>query len=182
MRRVRSQGAKPRQDSTVLTIGEVRPGGVQPCVEVVEHYWWTGKPHTELYAQLVDILKNVWDCRRIVIDATGIGQPVSSFLRRELGSRVSPFTFTQQSKSELGFKLLAAVNSGSLKVYSCDGSAACREFWAEMEMAKNHYRPSRTVNFYVDPAQGHDDFLMSLALLVEAVSRYAPREARGRSI
>jgi len=35
------------------------------------------------------------------------------------------------------------------------------------------------MNFYVDPAQGHDDFLMSLALLVEA-ARYLPRHARGR--
>jgi hypothetical protein len=34
------------------------------------------------------------------------------------------------------------------------------------------------MNFYVDPAAGHDDFLSSLALLVEA-AQYAPRAARG---
>ena len=38
------------------------------------------------------------------------------------------------------------------------------------------------MNFYVDPAQGHDDFLMSVALLVEAAKRYEPRGARGRTI
>jgi hypothetical protein len=32
---------------------------------------------------------------------TGVGQPVSSFLRKSLGSRVSLFTFTAQSKSQL---------------------------------------------------------------------------------
>ena len=37
------------------------------------------------------------------------------------------------------------------------------------------------MNFYVDPAQGHNDFLMSLALLVEAVGQYAPRGAKGSS-
>ena len=35
------------------------------------------------------------------------------------------------------------------------------------------------MNFYVDPSQGHDDFLMSLALGVKA-SEYEPRVAVGR--
>jgi hypothetical protein len=175
---------KPRQDSTVVTIGELDfslCNGVikQPRISVVEHYWWTGRKHTELYAQLVDILKNVWHCRRVVVDATGVGEPVSSFLRKALGSRVEPFTFTQPSKSELGFNLLAAVNSGRLKVYRGDGSPEYQEFWLEMEKAKSQYRPSQTMNFYVDPAQGHDDFLMSLALLVEAANNYEPKTAKG---
>ena len=125
------------------------------------------------------VTKNVWHCRRVVVDATGVGQPVSSFLRQSLGSRVSPFTFTQRSKSELGFTLLAAINSGRLKMYAGDGSPEYQEFWFEMEKAKSQYRPSQTMNFYVDPAQGHDDFLMSLALLAEAAKQYEPRGARG---
>ena len=48
-----------------------------------------------------------------------------------------------------------------------------------MEKAKSAYRASRTMNFYVEPAQGHDDFLMSLALAVEAGKFYEPRKARG---
>ncbi len=175
---------KPRQDSTVVSIGEldfsVCDGVIkQPGINVVEHYRWTGRKHPELYPQLVDILKNVWQCRKIVVDATGVGEPVSSFLRQALGGRVSPFTFTQKSKSELGFNLLAAINSGRLKVYTGDSSAEYQEFWFEMEKAKSQYRPNQTMNFYVDPAQGHDDFLMSLALLVEAGNQYAPRGARG---
>jgi len=79
---------------------------------------------------------------------------------------------------QLDFEL-AAINSGRLKVYSKDGSDECREFWREMEGAKCHYRPSQTLNFYVSASEGHDDFLMSLALLVEAAERYEPREARG---
>jgi hypothetical protein len=177
-------GLKPRQDSTVVTIGELdfsicddvqKQGGIG----VVEHYRWTGEKHAELYPRLVDILKNVWHCRRVVVDATGIGQPVSSFLRKALGSRVSAFTFTSRAKSELGFKLLAAINSGRLKVYSGDGSEEYKEFWLEMERAKSQYRPSQTMNFYVDPAEGHDDFLMSLALVVEAANQYEPRGAWG---
>ena len=54
-----------------------------------------------------------------------------------------------------------------------------REFMKEMEKARGQYRPSQTMNFYVDPAQGHDDYLMSLALLVQAVKLYEPRGAKG---
>jgi len=180
------RAVKPRQDSTVVTIGELDfsicdPSlkGKQPGVKVVEHYWWTGKRHTELYPQLIDILKNVWHCRKVVVDATGVGQPVASFLRQSMGSRVTPFVFTARSKSELGFSLLAAINSGRLKMYNGDGTDECQEFWFEMEKAKSQYRPSQTMNFYVDPSQGHDDFLMSLALVGEAANQYLPRGAKG---
>jgi hypothetical protein len=163
-----------------VTIGEVAlphsdEVNPEPRIIVVEHYCWKGKKHAELYAQLVDILKNVWHCKRIVVDATGVGEPVASFLRKALGYRVQSFHFTAQSKSELGFNLLAAVNSGRLKVYKGDGSEECQEFWREMEKAKSAYRASRTMNFYVEPAQGHDDFLMSLGLVVEAAKFYEPR-------
>jgi hypothetical protein len=175
---------KLRQDSTVVTIGELDFSVCdeiqkQPQIRVVEHYRWTGRKHSELYPRLVDLLKDVWKCRKVVVDATGIGQPVSSFLRKALGSRVSAFTFTARAKSGLGFNLLAAINAGRLKVYKGDGSEDEQEFWLELERAKSQYRPSQTMNFYVPPAEGHDDFLMSLALLVEAANQYQPRGAKG---
>ncbi|MFC2007996.1 hypothetical protein ACFLVB_05335 [Chloroflexota bacterium] len=143
---VQLRALKPRRDSTVVTIGELDYSSCdetvsEPRINVVEHYRWTGKKHAELYPQLVDILKNVWRCRRIVVDATGVGEPVSSFLKKSLGTRVSPFTFTQRSKSELGFNLLATINSGRLKVYAMDDSLECREFWWEMEKAKEPVPP-----------------------------------------
>ncbi len=176
---------KPLQDSTVITIGELDYSGIddiqkQPQIKIVEHYRWTGKKHTELYPQLVDLLGKVWNCRRVVIDATGMGLTVSSFLRKALGTRVTPFVFTSGSKSELGFNLLAAINSGRLKMYAADGSEEYKEFRQQIEKAKSRYRPNRTVNFYVEPSQGHDDFLMSLALLVEAGKDYTPRKAKGK--
>jgi hypothetical protein len=104
---------------------------------------------------------------------------VAAFLKKALGARVTPFTFTQKSKSELGFNLLAAVNSGRLKMYGSDDSEERREFWREMELARSQYRASQTMNFYVDPAKGHDDFLMSLALVVEAGRGCEVRKATG---
>ncbi|MEW6233262.1 MAG: hypothetical protein AB1566_13240, partial [Chloroflexota bacterium] len=56
---------KPKKDSTVLLIGEVdfvtiAQGLSEPRVQVVRAYWWTGKPHRELYEQLLDLLLEVW--------------------------------------------------------------------------------------------------------------------------
>jgi hypothetical protein len=167
-------------DSTVITIAEVDATNTsQPLLKVVEQYQWTGTPHSQLYTQITDILKNVWNCRKIVVDATGIGQPVASFLRKELGRRVIPFVITSKSKSDMGFELLSFVNSGRLKLYRQDGSREYRETLFELEGARARYRPNQTMNFYVDPQQGHDDFLVSLALVVQAAEGLGPREAKG---
>ena len=176
--------AKPKLDSTVITIAEVDTTQrsqftlVEPTLRVVEHYQWTGIPHSTLYPQIVDILKK-WNCQRVVVDATGIGQPVASFLRKELGSRVVPFTFTQKSKSDMGFELLSFVNSSRIKLYKQDGSKEYQETMFQLEKARAQYRPNQTMNFYVDPSEGHDDFLMSLALVAEGAKDFSPRAAKG---
>jgi len=170
--------AKPKIDSTVITIADIDATRTEPTARVVEHYQWTGTPHSQLYAQMVDILKK-WNCRRVTVDATGIGQPVASFLKKELGSRIQPFTFTQKSKSDMAFEVLSFVNSSRLKLYKQDGSPEYKAMMFQLEKAKAQYRPNQTMNFYVDPTEGHDDFLMSLALLVEGAKDFIPRTARG---
>jgi hypothetical protein len=173
-------GAKGH-DSSVLTIAEADLADPsQPVVKVVEQYRWTGTPHSQLYVQMTHILKDVWNCRRIAVDATGIGQPVASFLRKELGNRVVPFVITSRSKSDMGFELLSLVNSGRLKLYKQDGSPEYGETLFELERARVQYRPNQTMNFFVDPQDGHDDFPVSLALVVQAAKGLSPREAKGR--
>lgn len=177
---------RPGRDATVITIAEVENSMVEtmaggPVIRVVEHYAWVGRKHSELYPQMVDILKNLWHCSRIAADATGIGEPITSFLRRSLGSRLTPFKFTQRTKSELGFDLLAAINSGRLKLYKADGSDDYRELMFELEKARAVYRPNQTLNFFVSPTEGHDDYLISLALVVWAANRCLPRKATGRT-
>ena len=97
---VRLQGFKPTQDSTVVTIGELQMlddgfGSRLPALTVVEHHWRTGKPHTETFSGLVHLLKNVWGCRRVVVDATGTGADVAAFLPKTIGPSIAvPLTFT----------------------------------------------------------------------------------------
>jgi hypothetical protein len=173
------------RDATVITIAEVVPlpdgpalGG--PLIRIVEHYSWIGCRHAELYRQIVDIIRDTWGCSRVVVDATGMGEAVASFLRSAMGSRIIPFKFSQVSKSALGFNLLAAVNSGRLKIYTQDNSPDYCELMFELERARSTCRPNQTINFFVDPSEGHDDYLVSLALCIEAAARVVPRKAVGR--
>jgi hypothetical protein len=168
-------------DSTVITVAEVDvTSPSQPVMKVVEQYQWRGTPHSQLHTQMTHLLKDVWKCHRIVVDATGIGQPVASFLRRELGSRVVPLVITSRSKSDMAFELLSFVNSGRLRLYKQDGSPEYRETLFELERARTQYRQNQMMNFYVDPREGHDDFLMSLALVVQAAKGFSLREAKGQ--
>ncbi|MEE8385414.1 MAG: hypothetical protein V3S01_05825 [Dehalococcoidia bacterium] len=182
-------GRAREHDPTVLTVARVvAPASdaivQEPRLEVVEHLTVAGEKHDELFVRLADVLGRVWRVRRVTVDATGLGETLARLLARTLGpSVVRPLRLSAESKSRLGYNLLAAVNGGRLKMYAADGSAEWAEFWRQMELARVAYRTSRTMNFFVDPASGHDDYLMSLALVVEAARDLdpQPRVARGRS-
>jgi hypothetical protein len=155
--------------------------GREPNLQVVQHYWWTGRKHRELFPQLVDLLKRVWHCRAVVVDATGVGAGVASFLVGALPMVARPFVFSAASKSALGYSLLAAVNGGRLQTYADDGSPQSLELWHEAQLARSTLHENQRLSFYVDPREGHDDLLMSLALAVEAAADAEPRVAVGRS-
>ena len=184
---VRSQ-EPGRHDATVLTIGRavMPPSDAiigEPRLEIVEHIAFSGTAHDALFARLADVLGEVWRVRRLAIDATGLGETLARLLIRRLGETVvRPVRFTSESKSRLGYRLLAAVNGGRLKLYAADGSADYAEFKREIQAARVHYRPSQQMNFFVEPADGHDDYLVSAALTVEAAKdiETQPRIARGR--
>jgi hypothetical protein len=117
------------------------------------------------------------------VDATGLGETISRLLQRTLGEDVvQAFKFSGESKSRLGYGLLAVVNGGRLKTYAADGSAEYAEFWREIDAARVAYRAGQQMSFFVAPADGHDDYVMSLALVVEAAKEALPqpRVARGR--
>ena len=185
--RTRTCSAATR-DSTVLTIAravfpEYGELAYDPRLEVVEHYVWTGEPHEHLLRRLADLLREVWQVRRLAVDATGLGETIARLLTVALGSQiVLPLKFSAVTKSRLGYELLAAVNTGRLKLYAGDGSLEHRHCIQELELAHAAYRANRTMNFFVEAADGHDDYLISLALLVDAAADAAPRVARGRAV
>ena len=165
---------EPRRDSTVVTIGRVRwDDDRAPVLDIVEHYRWTGHDHKTQLGALRHLLREVWACRRVVVDATGLGAGLASWLAAELGPLVEEFVFTAPSKSRLAFTLLGMINTGRCRLYAGDGSEEYRAFWAEAEAARYEMRANEQMNFYVPASEGHDDFLMSLALCAHAANAAA---------
>ena len=90
----------PFLDSTVVTIGDLRStnaghGSPLPSLGVVEHFWWTGLPHSETPSRLLHILSEVRGCRRVVADVKRpqgrtprIATGVAVFLRNHPGPSI----------------------------------------------------------------------------------------------
>jgi hypothetical protein len=177
------EGNTEGHDATVLTIGRVHPAEgtlAESEVEVVAMYAWSGAAHIDLHGAIVSLVGSTWRAGRLVVDATGLGEPVAAFLKRALPRvDVTPVKLSSKAKSRLGYDLLAAINRGRLRLFEADHSPEAVECWRQLERCRASYRADGSLNFYVDPRDGHDDYVVSLALLVAAASG-GRRLARGR--
>jgi hypothetical protein len=162
-----------KHDSTVLTIARVVWNEfLLPSLQIVHQVQWIGKPYLEQYVQCVALCE-LWDIHRLVIDKTGLGEGMASLLRVKLGEdTVVPLHFTRQSKSRLTYQLLSLIDSGRLKMYRDDGApyAISIEAWKQLKLARYRVPGENLLDMYVAADEGHDDFLISIALCCEAVS------------
>jgi hypothetical protein len=165
-----------KRDSTVITIARVGYNELSlPAIEVIHQYWWTGKDFLEQYAMMVELC-GVWGVRKLVVDRTGLGNMMSSMLMAKLGEdMVLPFNFTRVSKSELTFQFLSLVNSGRLKIYDPDEAPpdVYEECWKQLKLARYTIPGEGLLSMMVAPSEGHDDFLISVALCTEAIKEWA---------
>ncbi len=166
-----------RRDATALTVVEIDtatardPAIGMPTYRVVERRLWLGVGHTTLYGQLLDLAR-LWEARRVVIDATGIGAGLAQFLQRALGRRVQPIVLNSATKTSLGWRFLSVVDTGRFKDYADDGAPDTRQFWYEVEACGYEATPGGGLRWGVweTPgydglvARGHDDLLLSAAL------------------
>ena len=136
----------------------------------------------ELHGQVVDLAWEVWRASAVVVDATGIGAGLASFLAAELGVRrgrrppirVLPFVFTAQSKSALGWDFLGLIDAGRFKEYADDGEATTRLYWEQLRATTyetpvgGRFDGYRRLRWGVPAGQGpgHDDLVLSAALVV----------------
>jgi hypothetical protein len=186
------QRVNPRRDSTVMTIAwaedaRVDERVVEPTFRVVCHYVWRGTRHRELYPRVLELVRSVWHCDRVVVDATGVGGGLAAFLAAALGPRVvMPFVYTAASKSALAYDFLAAVNGGRFKLYAegtDDGANDTRrELLRQASAARYSTRANQAMAFFVPESVGHDDLLNAAALVVQARRVGAVREGVGRRV
>ena len=103
--------------ATALTIVEIDvetlyDEAVQaPRYLVRKRRMWQGTKHTELHAE-IKRMTEAWNPKYLIIDATGVGAGLASFLEKAFPTKVVPFTFSAASKSKLGWDFLAVVETG----------------------------------------------------------------------
>lgn len=187
-----------RRDSTAITVVEigVADASETPVLEgwtgtglelrsrrtvyrVVDRLALTGARTVAVHARLVDLAVNVWHASAVVVDATGVGAGLSSFLQASLGEgrkpiRVVPFVFSAASKSALGWEFTDLIDTGRFKEYADDSLAATpearvtAEYWRQLRGVtfRTALGPGKLMQWSVPAGRGHDDLVMSAALVV----------------
>jgi len=165
-----------KRDSTIITVGRVSYNELDlPKVEIVHQYWFTGMHHSDQYATTCQIMQQ-WNVRQLVIDATGLGEALASLLIDKFGDeRITAFKFSRPSKSKLTYQFLSMINSGRLKMYRADQAPAAvhHEAWMQLRLARYRVPGEGLIDMFVPVGEGHDDFLMSIALCGEATREFA---------
>jgi hypothetical protein len=187
-----------RRDSTALTVVEIdgqtdrrtdgetdsrddgSPSVRLPTYRVVDRLAWTGEKHTAMHARIVDLAREVWRASVVVVDATGVGAGLASFLGAALGERrggrtpvtVIPYLFTASSKSTLGWDFLGLIDSGRFKEYADDSATGTPEgrltalYWEQLRATTYETLPGpgKLLRWSVPAPRGHDDLVVSAAL------------------
>jgi hypothetical protein len=123
---------------------------------------------------LAHLAREVWRASVVVVDATGVGAGLASFLAATLGERrggraipVVPYIFTASSKSALGWDWIGLIDAGRYREYADDGERLTRLF--RSQLAATTYTtppgPGKTLRWGVPTGRGHDDLVMSAALV-----------------
>jgi hypothetical protein len=169
--------ASPRRDATALTVVDLDLSTVgdpllrKPTYRTVDRQLWIGASHSALYGTLGALIDR-WQASHVLIDATGAGEGLASFLQARYGERITPLRFSARSKTEMGWRFIAIVESGRYRDYQDDQEADTRQFWYEVGACQYESpAPDRlrwgvweTPRYDGLLARGHDDLLVSAAM------------------
>jgi hypothetical protein len=90
---------------------------------------------------------------------------------------VERFIFSAPSKSRLAYAMLSMANTNRLHLYKEEGSAESAQLWREIAACRYWLRGAEQLAWGVPDTEGHDDFVVSLALCCRAVEELAPPPA-----
>jgi hypothetical protein len=167
--------ANRNRDATTLTVVDVAvPYGQLPTCRAVDRQLWLGVKHATLYGEILASAHH-WHATFVVVDATGVGAGLPSFLEKALRDRLMVVQSSPRVKSELGWDLLGVVETGRDRGYVDDAEPDTRQFWYEVEHCHHEIRrgPGQAMRWglWETPAcdgliaRGHDDLLVSTALV-----------------
>ncbi len=196
----------PRRDATAITVADLVPGGARNAADVpgigprspqerlfyiVDRSLSLGTPHAALYAKIFALAEH-WHAAWIVVDATGVGAGLASFLAKALGEKVVPVEFSPNVKSDLGWDFLALVETGRYQDYVPDDEPDTRQFWYEVEACTYQIAPGpgKRMSWGVtEPpaydglvARGHDDMLIAASLCTVLDKLAIPGDAIGQAV
>lgn len=146
---------------------------------VVDRLALTGARTVDVHNRVIDLAVNTWNACAVVIDATGVGAGLAAFLEASLGSgkraiKVLPFIFSASSKSTMGWDFTTMIDSGRFKDYLDDSleltpeARVTAEYWRQLREVtfRTSPGPGKLMQWSVPAGRGHDDLVMSAALVV----------------
>jgi len=112
-----------------------------------------------------------WQPQHIVMDATGVGEGLWAMLDHAYPTRVIPVKFSQQVKSELGWRYLAIIETGRARDCCLTDPVRAQYAACQSEILPG---PGKVLRWGVpEGARGpdgeliHDDYLLADALIAE---------------
>jgi hypothetical protein len=152
-------------DATVATVFRRRWTSAGNVWEVVHRHVAVGVKAEAVSLRMMEI----WHPVQVVVDATGIGAGVASQVAVVYREAVLPFVFGPASKSQLGWDFIGLCRQGRFVDHVLDGSSEQAMFWSQVGKAQLEVRPGpgRLCSWGVPACEGHDDVLVSAALVAE---------------
>jgi hypothetical protein len=172
-----------KMDSTVVTIGEVdwdNPVLVEKSSEAdIPDYvvydvcikaWLEiqGDNWEEQYQQIVDFLNN-FNVDRVVVDSTGVGDPIYDRLRANFDAEVIPYVFNKSSKSELYKHFNTEIRNKRFHYPADETTQDTREYRKFVQQfldLEKSYSGQLMVVAHPDERDAHDDYPDSSALMM----------------
>jgi hypothetical protein len=162
----------PGRDSTALSIVSIDLSTLKdlghPTYHVLARHSWVGENHLAVFGKLKS-LAGTWNPQHIVIDATGVGEGLWSLLDHAFPSRVIPVKFTQQEKSEIGWRFLSIIETGRFRDHVHTDPVRLQYAHCTCEVLPG---PQNTLRWGVpDGTRGpdgqliHDDFILADSLV-----------------
>lgn len=178
-----------RENSTVVTVGKVfwdMPvmHGSDERFPVHIYNWLElyGDNHEAQHPQIVEFLKN-YKVSRVIVDATGKGDPVYSRLAAELEEfdvEVSPFLFSSASK-DLGYKVFHQELTTKRFTFPAGAKASRLQKWqrfvSQMYDLEKTWRGGTMVVSKSKERDAHDDYCDSAMMLCWLVNLSKSTEA-----